>query len=134
MKKFSPLFFLSILSISLLITAFGCKRDKTDTNCGCNSTEIKYNLLSTNGTLSYFQNKGVWAVSYQPQSGNFSYYFPCNTNQDSLKAITQTANNNQVFQVRFSGKVKGPCPNENFGFTSGVTTFDYIILDSLKRY
>lgn len=80
-----------------------------------------------------FQNKNKWAILYQPLPGNYSYYFPCNTNEDSLQAITRGANQNDVFQVRFSGGVKSTCPNENFGIVSGVTTFDYIILDSLKR-
>ena len=71
--------------------------------------------------------------SYSPLPGNYSNYFPCNTNQDSLVAILQGANQNDVFHVIFSGKVNGPCPGEVFGITTGTTTFDYIILDSLKR-
>ena len=127
------LFFLGILCMSLSIIIYSCKKNKNEASCGCNSAEVKYNLLQTNGTLSFLQEKGKWVLSYQPQPGNFSNYFPCNLNQDSLKIITQSASQNQTFQVRFSGRVKSPCSNENFGYTNGVTTFDYIILDSLKR-
>ncbi len=71
---------------------------------------------------------------YQAVTGNYVCYFPCNTNHDSLKAITKGVDQNQTFQVKVSGKIKITCPGENFGFTTGVVTFDYIILDSLKRY
>lgn len=136
MKHLSLIF---IAAFSLIIIAnFSCKKNKTevteDTSCGCNAIAIKYSLLNTSGTLSYFQNKSKWVFSYQPLPGNYSNYFPCNTMQDSLKAILQNANTSQTFNVKISGKVKTTCPNEDFGVTSGVTTFDYIIIDSLKRY
>ena len=135
--KYLSLLLISIFSLILLIT-HSCKKHKDqtieDTTCGCNASTIKYSLLNTAGTLSYFTNKSKWIFSFQPQPGNYANYFPCNTTQDSLKAILLNANTSQTFNVKISGKVKTTCPNEDFGVTSGVTTFDYIIIDSLKRY
>lgn len=123
---------LLIAIITFLYAIAGCKKEKTE-NCGCNSNEVKYRLTSQAGTLSYFASKNKWVFVYQPLPGNYSYYFPCNTSQDSLIAILQGANISQTFNVKISGKVKSTCPNEDFGVTSGITTFDYINIDSLKR-
>ncbi|MGQ0738247.1 MAG: hypothetical protein ACT4OJ_04235 [Bacteroidota bacterium] len=125
-----------ILVMSFILTFFsnsGCKKKTDNPNCGCNSNEIKYSLQNIDGFLSYRQYNNKWMLTYYPAPGAVSNYFPCNTNQDSLRAILQGVNQSQVFQVKFSGKVKGPCPGEDFGFTSGVTTNDYINIDSLKR-
>jgi len=130
------LFILFLLAFTfLLFTNSSCKKnkDKNITACACNATDIKYQLQNIDGTLSFYQYNSKWVFSYHPATGNISNYFPCNTDQDSLKAILQGANQNQVFQVKLSGKVKEPCPGENFGIVSGVSTFDYIIIDSLKR-
>jgi hypothetical protein len=128
------LFSIFALTFSLfLFTNSSCKKNQINKNCACAANEIKYNLLNISGTLAYNQYKEKWALRYQPIPGNYSYYFPCNTSQDSLRSILQGANQSQTFSIKFSGKVKGPCPGEDFGITSGVTTFDYIILDSLKR-
>jgi hypothetical protein len=135
--KHLSLFLISILSL-LFLTNSGCKKHKeetpVDTSCGCNASEIKYRLLELPGTLSYFASKSKWVYYYRPQPNAYLYYFACNTTQDSLKAITLNANTAQTFNVKISGKVKTTCPNENFGVTIGVTTFDYIVIDSLKRY
>jgi hypothetical protein len=133
---------LSLLLIAafsiVLISNYSCKKNKTvvteDTTCGCNATDIKYSLLDKAVTLSYFPNKSKWVCFYQAQPGSYLYYFPCNTTQDSLKAILLNANTSQTFNVKISGKVKATCPNEDFGVTSGITIVDYIIIDSLKRY
>jgi|GEM_PF-6265499 len=127
---------LAILAMSFILAVFsnsGCKKKEDNRNCGCTSSEIKYSLQSINGFLSYYQYNNKWVLSYSPSPGAVSNYFPCNSNQDSLQAILQGANQSQVFQVKFSGKVKSTCPGEEFGITSGVTTFDYINIDSLKR-
>jgi hypothetical protein len=135
--KHLALLLLTVLSF-VFITNNGCKKQKgettIDTSCGCNGSEIKYSLLNLQGTLSYFTSKSKWVYSFQPQPGNIANYFPCNTTQDSLRAILLYANTSQIFNVKISGKVKATCPNEDFVVTSGVTTFDYIIIDSLKRY
>lgn len=128
------LFILLLLSFTILLfTNSSCKKNKPKPTCGCSTTEIKYNLLNIDGTLSYYQYNNKWVFSYQPIAGNISNYFPCNTTQDSLQLILQGATHDQVFQVKLSGKVKESCAGEDFGFISGVTTFDYIIIDSLKR-
>lgn len=125
---------LCLIFISVfLLTTFtnsGCKKNTT---CGCATSDIKYQLQNINGTLSFYQFKNKWVFSYQPSPGSVSNFFPCNLSQDSLQTILQGANQNEVFQVKFSGHVKSSCPDEVFGITSGVTTFDYISLDSLKR-
>lgn len=126
----------AILAAAFMLTVFsnsGCKKKADNRNCGCNSTVIKYSLQDIHGILAYSQYNRKWGLSYSPLPGNTSNYFPCNPNQDSLQAILQGANQSQVFQVKFSGKVKDPCPGEDFGITNGVTTFDYINIDSLKR-
>ncbi len=131
-KLFIPILF----AIAVLIQSNSCKKSKSDpvnTTCGCSATDTKYTLQNISGTLSYYQYNSKWVFSYQPIAGNISNFFPCNTSQDSLQKILQGANQNQVFQVKFSGKVKGTCPNEDFGIISGVATFDYISIDSLKR-
>lgn len=127
---------LLVVYATLFLLLTGCKKDKTPsaTNCGCNSTGVKYRLENQSGNLSYFSSKNKWVFVYQPQPGNYSYYFPCNTNQDSLVTILQSANTAQTISVKISGKVKSTCPDEDFGVTSGITTFDYINIDSLKRY
>lgn len=135
-KFFSMKALFSIFISVFLLTMFtnsSCKKSKPDVICGCNSNDTKYSLQNINGTLAFYQYKSKWVIYYQPIAGNYSYYFPCNTNQDSLQTILQGANQNQVFPVKFSGKIKSTCPDEDFGFTIGVTTFDYLILDSLKR-
>ena len=120
--------------ITFLLVISGCKKEKNENaNCGCNSTEVKYRLTNQAGSLSYFASKSKWVFVYQPLPGNYSYYFPCNTSQDSLFAILQGANTSQTFNVKMSGKVKSTCPDEDFGVTSGITTFDYINIGSLKR-
>lgn len=121
-----------LLFTPLMFISSGCKKKQTKPTCGCGTSEIKYSLLNINGTLSYYQYTNKWVFSYHPIAGNSSNYFPCNTTQESLQAILQGANHNQVFQVKFSGKVKESCFGEDFGYTSGVTTFDYIIIDSIK--
>jgi hypothetical protein len=121
--------------IVLTFTNSSCKKHKDDpinTTCGCNATDIKYQLRDKSGTLSFYQYNSKWFFSVQQVGGMYSSYFPCNTTQDSLQKITQGANQNQVFQVKFSGKVKGTCSGEDFGTTTGGT-IDYIIIDSLKR-
>ena len=135
--KHLSLLLIAVLSI-ILIPNYGCKKNKSevigDRTCGCNAADIKYSLLNKAVTLSYFPNKSKWVFSYQPQPGSCLNYFPCNTTQDSLKAITQNANTSQTFNVKVSGKVKTSCPDEDFGVTSGITIVDYIIIDSLRRY
>lgn len=129
MKKLSL-----VINITFLLVIVGCKKEKKENvNCGCNSTDVKYNLANQVGNLSYFASKNKWVFVYQPLPGNYSYYFPCNTSQDSLAAILQGANTSQTINVKISGKVKSTCPDEDFGVTSGITTFDYINIDSLKR-
>ncbi|MEO7445232.1 MAG: hypothetical protein ABIT96_09560 [Ferruginibacter sp.] len=126
-----------LIVLTSILLSVSCKKNKTqpvDTTCGCATTSIKYRLEEQAGSLSYFASKAKWVFVYQPLPGNYSYYFPCNTSQDSLRIILQNANTTQTFNVKMSGKVKSTCPGEDFGVTSGVTTFDYIIIDSLKRY
>jgi hypothetical protein len=128
------MFLNKIISI-LYFCAFlisSCRKTQAQ-DCGCNSKEIKYSLQNLNGSLLYFNNKNEWAILYQPLPGNYSYYFPCNKNIDSLQAIISGALPTDIIQIKFSGKIKTACLNEDFGITNGVTTFDYIILDSIKR-
>jgi hypothetical protein len=72
-------------------------------------------------------------LSYSPGRGAYKYFFPCNTNQDSLKAILQGASQTQSFVVWFSGNVKNTCPDEDFGPTTALTTFEYITVDVVSR-
>lgn len=126
----------SILFFIFLLTTFNyscCKKNELDTTCGCNAIDTKYSLQDITGRLRFHQYNMKWVLTYSPAQGAISNFFPCNTNQDSLQAILQGANQNQVFQVKFSGKVKTICPGEDFGTTIGLVTFDYIIIDSLKR-
>jgi hypothetical protein len=117
-----------IIFFSLLINS-SCKK-KAD--CGCNSGTLYY-LPRIAGELSYNQYKAKWMLSYSPGRGAFRNFFPCNTNQDSLKAILQGTSQTQSFVVWFSGDVKSPCANEDFGPTNGITTVEYITLTSLSR-
>jgi hypothetical protein len=125
----------AIVILSILLPAAKCKKEKgvDYVACACNATDVKYILKDISGTLSYYQYNNRWVLSYSPLTGNISNFFPCNTNQETLSTIIRGANTNEVFQVKLSGKVKKPCEGEIFGFVSGVTTFDYIFLDSLKR-
>lgn len=127
--------FLVITFMFLLTIGSRCKKENTNNyvTCACNTDEVKYILKEISGTLSYYEFNKRWVFSYSPLPGNYSNFFPCNSNHNSLQAILSGANSDQTFQVSFSGKIKAPCPNEIFGITSGVTTFDYIIIDSLKR-
>jgi len=123
-----------IASISMLIFFFlfinsSCKKGS---DCGCNA-DIKYYLPKTAGELVYNQYKSQWMLSYSPGRGAFNNYFPCNTNQDSLKVILQGASQTQSFAVWFSGNVKSPCNDEDFGFTTGLTSFEYITVDLVSR-
>jgi hypothetical protein len=117
----------AIVILSILLPAAKCKKEKgvDYVACACNATDVKYILKDISGTLSYYQYNNRWVLSYSPLT--------CNTNQETLSTIIRGANTNEVFQVKLSGKVKKPCEGEIFGFVSGVTTFDYIFLDSLKR-
>ena len=125
----------ALLIISIICISSKCKKENTVsfTTCACSVTDIKYNLRDITGRLLFFENTKKWALQYQPQTGNYSYYFPCNSTQDSLKSILNGANETSVFSIKFSGKVKSACSGEDFGIISGVTTFDYIVVDSLKR-
>lgn len=123
-----------IASIPILIFFFisvnsGCKKDD---DCGCNSDTQSY-LPKTAGELSYNQYKSKWMLSYSPGRGAFKNFFPCNASQDSLTAILQGASQTQSFVVWFSGNVKNTCANEDFGATSGLTTFEYITVDLVSR-
>ena len=119
--------------VSILVQSISCKKKPINYSCGCDATDIKYFIKNIEGTLSYYQHNSKWVFSYQPIPGNHSNYFPCNTDQDSINAILKVANQSQIFQVKISGKVKKVCSNEDFGIISGVATFDYIIIDSIKR-
>lgn len=123
-----------ITSIILLIFFFisansSCKKND---DCGCNS-ETEFYLPKTAGELTYNQYKGKWMLSYSPGRGAFKNFFPCNENQDSLKAILQGASQTQSFVVWFSGNVKSTCSQEDFGPTTGLTTFEYITVDLVSR-
>jgi hypothetical protein len=107
----------------------GCKKAA---DCGCNSV-AKFYLPKTAGELVYNQYKGEWMLSYSIGRGAFRNYFPCNVNQDSLKVILQGASQTQSFPVWFSGNVKNPCDNEDFGYPTALTTFDYITVDFVSR-
>jgi hypothetical protein len=131
MKMLLSIFALVLVIISLTISS--CKKAEINRSCGCDSIDTKYFLQNMNGILCYHAYNNKWKFSYSPSQGNYANYFPCKYTQDSLQAILQHANNNDAFNINILGKVKSPCPGENFGITSGVTTFDYIIIDSLKR-
>lgn len=134
MKKIL-LFFTAIVT-AITFTNSGCRKQNSssgDKGCGCSTDSVKYRLQNISGTLSYYQYKSRWVLSYHPFPGSVSNYFPCNTTLDSLRSILQNADHSQVFYVDFSGKVKGACAGEDFGVISGLTTFDYIVLDSIKR-
>ena len=128
MKK-SFLFIFIILATSII---FSCKKKS---NCGCNSKESTL-LPPTGGELSYDERNNKWTLSTMPNRGYFEYYYPCNFNQDSLKAILQGANQNQTFLVLFSGNVSAPCSNESFVPSPYAisTKFNYITIDSLRRF
>ena len=101
----------TLLCILILFISSSCKK-KSD--CGCDSEEIKTYLPKVAGVLSYNQQQGKWMLNYVTYGRAFRFYFPCNTGQDSLKAILQGADQNETFLVAFSGNVKSPCPNEDF--------------------
>jgi hypothetical protein len=124
--------FLLIPFLSVLFIVFFSNCNK-DADCGCNNRTNKFYLPRIAGELSYNQYKSQWMVSYSPGRSAFRNFFPCNTNQDSLRAILQGANQTQTFSVWFSGDVKEPCPNEDFGSTSAYITFEYINLESISR-
>jgi hypothetical protein len=129
------LFFIAMAFTFIITSTTSCKKNKSmpiTTNCGCNAVEIKYQVRDLPATLSFYQYNAKWYFSVQQLGGLYSAYFPCNTLQDSLQKIIQGANQNQIFQVKLSGKIKGTCPNEDFGTTTG-STIDYIFIDSLKR-
>ena len=127
MKQFTAS--IAILIFFILFINSGCKKDS---DCGCNSDTKSY-LPKTAGELVYNQYKGKWMLSYSPGRGAFNNYFPCNTNQDSLRVILQGASQTQTFIVWFSGNVKSPCADEDFGNTSGLTSFEYITVDLVSR-
>lgn len=127
MKQFTVS--ISILIFSFLLITSSCKKGS---DCGCNS-DTKYYLPKTAGELLYYQYKGKWMLSYSPGRGAFKNYFPCNLNQDSLKVILQGASQTQSFVVWFSGNVKSPCDYEDFGATTGLTSFEYITVDLVSR-
>ena len=119
----------AILIFVLISVNSGCKKED---DCGCNSNAQSY-LPKIAGELSYNQYKSKWMLSYSPGRGAYKYFFPCNTNQDSLKAILQGASETQSFVVWFSGNVKNPCPGEDFGPATALTTFEYITVDVVSR-
>ena len=120
---------IAILIFFLLLINSGCKKEA---DCGCNSNTPSY-LPKTAGELVYNQYNSKWMLSYSPGRNAFKNYFPCNANQDSLKAILQGANQTQSFLVWFSGNVKSPCADEDFGVTTGITSFEYITVDLVSR-
>ena len=127
MKQFSVL--VSIFIFFFVLINSSCKKDA---DCGCDADRQSY-LPKTLGELVYNQYKSKWMLSYSPGRGAFKNYFPCNANQDSLKAILQGANQTQNFVVWFSGNVKSPCAGEDFGVTTGITSFEYITVDLVSR-
>ena len=127
MKQFTAS--ISILIFFILFINSSCKKDS---DCGCNSDTQVY-LPKTAGELAYNQYKSKWMLSYSPGRGAFKNFFPCNANQDSLNAILQGANQTQSFVVWFSGNVKSPCADEDFGVTTGITSFEYITVDLVSR-
>ena len=127
MKRFSAS--MGTLIFFFLFINSSCKKGS---DCGCNS-ETKSYLPKTAGELVFNQYKGKWMLSYSPGRSSFSNYFPCNTNQDSLKVILQGASQTQSFAVWFSGNLKSPCTDEDFGVTTGFTTFEYITVDLVSR-
>jgi hypothetical protein len=119
----------TILIFFFLLINSSCKKEA---GCGCQADTKSY-LPKTAGELVYNQYKGKWMLSYSPGRGVFNNYFPCNTNQDSLKVILQGASQTQSFAVWFSGNLKSPCTDEDFGVTTGFTTFEYITVDLVSR-
>ena len=124
--------FVGMLGAILLI--FSTCKKKID--CGCNSNEAGENLPVTGGELFYDENNSRWLILTMPNRGAAYYYFPCNSGQDSLKVILQGTSQNETIAVEFSGKVKAPCSNEQFVEPTPAffTTFNYIVLDSLRRF
>lgn len=120
---------LFIGSIFALLFFPGCKKNN---DCGCDA-EVKYYLPRTAGELTFNQYKSKWMLSYSPGRGAFANYFPCNTNQDSLQAILQGANQSQTFIVWFSGHAKSPCPGEDFGNNNTMTSFEYMNVETVSR-
>ena len=118
-----------IVFFFFLLINSGCKKEA---DCGCGSDTQTY-LPKTAGELVYNQYKSKWMLSYSPGRGAFRNYFPCNAGQDSLQAILQGANQTQSFLVWFSGNVKSPCADEDFGVTTGITSFEYITVDLVSR-
>lgn len=125
--KNPSLYFFSILLVLLLTTA--CKKNSS---CGCDARQGDSYLKTTGGYLSYDQYKQKWVLNYLIERA-FRFYYPCNTDQDSLRAVLQGASQNQTFMVTFSGHVKKPCENETFP-TWAPATYNYIVVDSFRRY
>lgn len=126
--KNPSLYFLSFLLVLLLTTA--CKKNS---NCGCDARQADSYLKTVGGYLSYDQYKQKWVLNYVFERA-FRFYYPCNTDQDSLRAVLQTASQNQTFMVSFSGQVKSPCQDEIFESWAPYATYNYILLDSFRRY
>ena len=133
MKHLLPICFSVFVLIVLAISS--CKKHKAaaiNTTCGCEATEIQYKV-NFPGTLLYYDYPKRWMFNYKSPSGFYYVYFPCNMNQDSLKAILRNASNKDTFQVTFAGKVKVICQDENLGYFVGNSAVFNIIIDSLKR-
>lgn len=127
MKK-PNLYFLSFLLVLFLISA--CKKNS---NCGCNAREADRYLETVGGELSYDEYKQKWVLVYGIERA-FHFNYPCNTDHDSLRAVLQTASQNETFMVTFSGHIKSPCENESFQSWAPYATYNYIVIDSFRRY
>lgn len=111
-----------------------CKKEKiTDTTCGCNSSEIRFQLKDISGLMAYNNTARKWYIGYQPIPGYFNNNFICNTTQDSVKKIITNLSTNSTINVTLSGKVKPICSGEDFGVQQGNSSNFYIVIDSLKR-
>ncbi len=124
--------FFLIFSYCLLACFFftNCKKDKP--KCGCNDDKINNVITDFDGELAYNQYNKKWYVFYLQSPSTYLSFYACNTNHPQLKNITEGADNNQTYLVRFSGKVKEPCPDESFGWVNLIVINNYIIIDSIN--
>lgn len=115
-----------------------------DKGCGCDTDSTTYYVnydnfrgYQYNAWLLYVtkNNQNAWFMSVEIPNTNYGAICKiCNPDLPVIRAFTDTSSRNTGIPIKFSGKIKKLCPDENWGFvTLPETLLTYITIDSLKK-
>ncbi len=140
MNKLNKFIFLLLLVIPILI--IGCEKDKTPTDCGCNS-KIVYTITETKeltGTISFkkqldpndnFYNNKFW-IGYEDPNCSTCAHSLIVCNEDLLAEFNdlRTLPIDTSVKIKFAGQIRETCEKI---FHPSNSTYDMITLTKIEK-